>query len=404
MLINKIRNRYDIMIIILLSSMAFGNIGGSLQLCRIFTLLFLPQFVQKFNYSRSYILNYWYFFVFFIGYSSLSLLWTPDKLEGLVQSVYFIIHFLFFFEIIVFSMSAVNAIDSISKGWMISVALTLFVALWEIITDNHLSISAQESERIFNNGSLIVQQKFASVTFYNYNSYVTYLCFAMPFIYYRLICISKFHFKKIIPILIILLSVLCIVCNASRGGILTMATMFLIYILRQPKTKFTYLSVFILIAACICFVIKFSDTLFLIITARSTDGGLFEGSSRFSIWIVAFKTFVNTMGFGTGIGGINAGMSKFTTGINIPHNLFLEILTEFGIVIFTIFICFLLWLYKKTHKLQNKQIKTLLYIALLPLPIYCIIDSRYLLNYWVFAFFASVICFVNYKHYNLTIG
>ena len=120
-----------------------------------------------------------------------------------------------------------------------------------------------------------------------------------------------------------------------------------------------------------------------------------EGSSRFEIWGVALQTFLHTLGFGTGIGGISASMSKFTTGIIVPHNLFLEILVEFGIIIFMIFIVFLLKLYYKSFKLRDKKLKSFLYIALMPFPVYCIIDSGYLLNYWVFAFFASIIFFIN---------
>ena len=389
------RNKYDKMIVLLLTSMAFGNIGGALQVSRLLTILFIPFLVKKSSILRRGYNNYWQFFVFFIGYCLLSLIWTPDKSDGFIHLIYFIIHFLFFFEILIFSNLTENATDSITKGWMFSVSLTLIVALWEIITDNHLSLSAHESERMINTGEAIFQQRFAAVTFYNYNSYVTFLCFALPFVFYRIVNISKVHLKTLLPILVILVSYFCILCNASRGGLLSITIMLFLYIIRSPKSKFKNYTLLLVFFIGAYVLIKFADIFFLAISARSSAGGLFEGSSRFEIWGVALQTFLHTLGFGTGIGGISASMSKFTTGIIVPHNLFLEILVEFGIIIFMIFIVFLLKLYYKSFKLRDKKLKSFLYIALMPYPVYCIIDSGYLLNYWGFAFFASIIFFIN---------
>lgn len=381
---------------LLITSMAFGNLGGALQLCRLLTILFLPKLIKKFGYCNGTFKNYWYFFVTFILYSCISLLWTPDKLEGVTQLVYFIIHFLFFFELLIFSKLANNAIDSISQGWMYAIAITLIVALWEIITDNHLSISAHESERMINTGEAVFQQRFASVTFYNYNSYVTFLCFALPFVFYRITRIRSVNLKIITPIIVVLLSCFCILCNASRGGLLSIAIMLLIYTIRQPNNKFKFLTITIFIVIGVWILIQYANILFLAISVRSSAGGLFEDSSRFYIWAVAILTIIDTFGFGTGIGGINAGMAKFTNGITVPHNLFLEILTEFGVVFFSIFMYFIIRLYGSINKVKNYDIKTILYVFLIPLPIYCIIDSGYLLNYWVFAAFASLICFINF--------
>lgn len=391
----KYKNKYDRMITLLLASMAFGNIGGALQVSRILTILFIPFFVQKFNICKRGYNNYWYFFIFFIVYCLLSLIWTPDKTEGVVQLIYFVIHFLFFFEILFFSKLAANANDSITNGWMLSVSLTLIVALWEIITDNHLSLSAHDSERMINTGEAIFQQRFAAVTFYNYNSYVTFLCFALPFIFCRIVGVDRLNLKNIVPILVILLSFFCILCNASRGGLLSIILMLFIYIIRSPKSKFKNYTLFFVFLIGAYVLTQFADILFLAISARSSAGGLFEGSSRFYIWGVALQTFVHTLGFGTGIGGVSSSMAKFTTGITVPHNLFLEILLEFGFIIFIIFMIFILKIYYKSFKVKDKKLKSVLYIALIPFPIYSIIDSGYLLNYWVFAFFSSLIYFKN---------
>ena len=79
------------------------------------------------------------------------------------------------------------------------------------------------------------------------------------------------------------------------------------------------------------------------IIARSADGGLFEDSSRIYIWNVALKTFVDTLGLGTGLGGLQIWMERFAGGgINIPHNMLLEIFVQWGAIAGLMFVLFLL--------------------------------------------------------------
>lgn len=389
---------------LLLASMAFGNIGGALQIARLLTILFIPLLFKRINSCRKGLKVYWQFFIFFIAYCSFSLIWTPDKTEGAIQLIYFIIHFLFFFEILFFSRLASNPTDTISKGWMISVILTLIVAMWEITTGNHLSFIAHNTDGVRNINGNAIQQKFAAVTFYNFNTYVTFLCLALPFIYYKIVDIHKISFAKILSILVILASYFCILCNASRGGLLSICVMFIVYLMRLPNKWLKLLILLVICAIGVWFFIQFADVYLMAISVRSSEGFL-EDSSRMSIWAVALRTFETTMGLGTGIGGTISSMSMFTSGITVPHNLFLEVLLEFGVIVFAFFMFFILKLYYYSFKLKDGITKTVLYIALIPLPIYSIIDSRYLLNYWVFAFFASLIVFLNsHRFYRYTIN
>ena len=170
--------------------------------------------------------------------------------------------------------------------------------------------------------------------------------------------------------------------------------MFLVYLIMLPNryVKFLILLTFLIVG--VYFFIQYADVYFMAISVRTSEGFM-DNSSRTNIWTVALRTFENTMGFGTGIGGIISSMSMFTSGITVPHNLFIEVLLEFGIIVFAFFMSFILKLYYSTYRLKERKIKTMLYIALIPFPIISIIDSRYLLNYWVFAFFASLVVFLN---------
>ena len=86
------------------------------------------------------------------------------------------------------------------------------------------------------------------------------------------------------------------------------------------------------------------------------------------------------------------------SGISIPHNLFLEILGELGVIIFLIFVLFLIGIFKKAYHVKNDATRTLLFLSLIPLPIYSIINSGYIFNTYVFSAFASLVIFSNYEH------
>ena len=124
-------NKYDILVVLLLSSLGFGGIGGAFQITRILAIILLPVFLIQ-SYRRRCVCNYIYFILFFIGYCMLSLLWTLNVQEGFIEIIYFVVHFVLFLEIIVFSFQAKNPLDSISKGWLVAVSMTLVVAMWEI--------------------------------------------------------------------------------------------------------------------------------------------------------------------------------------------------------------------------------------------------------------------------------
>ena len=194
----KAYNYNDILVIILIASLAFGNMGGLFEVFRVLVVLFIPLFYNLHKRCYPQIKPYLTFFAILLSYSFFSILWAPVGNEFPRHALYVVVHLLLFLELIVFSRSAKNPITSITTGWTLAVALTLVVAVWEITTDEHLSMSKQESDMTMRLGYEIIYRQFASVTFYNYNTYVTYLCFAMPFLFCGLMSKSGFIRKLII--------------------------------------------------------------------------------------------------------------------------------------------------------------------------------------------------------------
>lgn len=396
-------NKYDIYIFLLIASLAFGGIGGALTIVRLLGIILFPSLMIAYNYSKSYIRPYLICFSLFYVYCVFSLIWTPDKVEGLKQLVYYPIHFIIFIEILAFSRLARKPLSSISYGWLTAVCITFPVAIWEFATDHHLSTSryGYEGIRMANIGGDIVQRHFAAATFTNLNSYVTFLCFAMPFLLYCYFKVRKQRLQSISIIVMTLITITITFMNGSRGGFLSILIMSILFLLMTQKDKNAISLIVLSSVVGIIMFMQYEDSLFAVISFRTNSDNLFSGESRFIIWGNAWKAFLSTYGLGAGIGGMTKAMEMVTKGITATHNMFLELLLQYGIVFFFVFVYYILVLARKALEIKDRIVKTTLYMVLLAMPIYLIINSGYLLEPIVFAGFASFTAFADYEHTQL---
>ena len=391
----KIANKYDYMIIILISSLAFGNMGGAMHLNRILTILFVP-FI--FSYpkilEKNHIKNYVIFFIILISYSIISLLWSYNPLEGCVEIIYLILYSCLFIELYIFSLLSTNPLKSIIYGWTISLCITLSIGCWELVTDHHLSTSKLDSGHMNNIGDgVIILQKFAAATFVNYNTYVSFLCFALPFLLYS-ISYSKRY--KLYKFLLFTLCVICILSNASRGGLLSITTMIIVYMLCKHKYKYL-LTIGIIFSIIISFILDNTDISFLtLISHRASAENLLNGDSRFNLWLVSVKILISTFFIGIGVGGMEQHFIEHNMSLHIPHNLIIELMLKFGLIIGCIVIFQFVYILFNIRRIKNHSIRILLYTALITFPIYSIINSGYILDEYVYATMACWIIFYNY--------
>lgn len=404
LLIEKRRNRYDVFLVLLISSLAFCNVGGALQISRLLAILLTPTLLSKLHTCDRSITKVRDFLGLILLYLFFSLLWSFNQMRGVEELIYYGVHFILFLEMIVFARFSNQPIHSIALGWTISVAMTLVVAIWEITTDNHLSYSQQEAGLVSNFGhGIVVDHRFASVTFYNYNSYVTFLCFALPFLYHRLKSVYKENFReKVLMITVIALSIVCIIYNASRGGMISLFVISLLYLFsnRSLKSSIKSLIFFIAIIGVVFFV--FRNDILTAFMARMAVSGSVGDESRWPIWQNGLRLLQDTYGFGPGVGGLTTGMERYAKGgITITHNMILELFLQFGSV-FALIILSKLWkLYKNLLKGVYGSLTLLMKMILFSLPIIAIIDSGYFLSPHFYAYCASIMIVSSTKYLNL---
>lgn len=373
-----------------------GDIGSPLLLSRILAMLFIPALFIRFG-KCNYTKDIKRFFIFFMAFSVFSLAWTFNFTEGCKAIVYNILHFALFFEILVFSRFANNPLNSISKGWTIVVFSLTIIAVWEIITGNHLPL-ARESDQTINLGGVIAERILATATFANYNTFVTFLCFAMPWVFYRLNIVSMEKLSLLLSVITLILAILVIFIDGSRGGLFAILVIIGVYVFFMPKGTVSLITSILFLSTLVYILISYGEQIFVVLTMKSEGQGLASDSSRIDIWTACLKALMNSFGLGSGVGGINGAIESVSRNvINVPHNIIIEALLEYGIILGVLFVGFILRLLRKGYKLYDKNRRMSVLMSIFSLPLYGIINSLYLKSPETFALFATLFVFVYYE-------
>lgn len=258
-----------------------------------------------------------------------------------------------------------------------------------------MNTSKQDEARTGNAGGEVFIRYFACATFFNLNTYVTFLCLLFPFIFYGS---NNSTYNRSLRILFgaaLTMLVILVLFNGSRGGLLSiviMVTTYFFYSVFKLK-KFNFIILLLIVAIGLLLYFYGSVILNTLIMRSSIQDSLQE-ESRFEIWRNVFKVIGEYLCIGCGAGGIEYAMVKYANGgALVAHNVFLELFSEYGIFFFVAFVLFLFKLYKQAKYVDiNKRI--CLYQALFAFPVVGIINSGYLTQPTLWAFLASLYCFV----------
>lgn len=388
-------NIYDKLLVILIVSLVSGYAGGMLfSPVHIVEIAVLPYlFSCKMLFRKRIFFQLFLFSFIWLSFSVISLFWASEPYRSIATLVMFFFRFLMCFELLAFSMRARKPLESISKGWLVAVLITLVIGLFEIVTDHHLAM-AREAE--LTALSEIVQRARASVLFYNPNTYSLFLVMAFPFLVYRLFSDNR----KWVTIVTMLVLLFVVIRNASRGSILSLGVMTIVtlfYFLKRRKyRRYAILSI-VLLVILLAF---FGQSLFSAFLLRMETQGMQDGA-RFDIWAGAWDVFVKSHGLGVGVGSMTAVLGSLNRfGIGYAHCMLLEALVEGGVVLASLIVIFLFRLLKSALSEPQREVKLVLLLSMITYPIYFIINSEYLRPAFIWCFFMCLYLFA--KHQVLT--
>jgi len=388
----KSSNKYDYLLILLISILVFGYYGSPLYPSRLLALAISPFVLKELSRGRVYIPQYVKnFFLIWIVVGCISLLWSYDRANGVKAIFYYFCNIINFFSLYVFALKARRPIRSILVGWLLLFVLTLPIAIYEFRTGEHVfaTLHTDTLSLLGDDGSRI-QRKFASVTYGNLNKYNVVVCFCLPYV---LASFLYFRDKKVHVLLwiVILAIIYVIMMNASRGAFLCLSLALAVFVAILLKQKVVNRLFVVIMCLLSVYVVYTNSEIFLgQIRNRLFESSIGGNDPRIDIYTRAINLLVDTYGIGVGIGGVNRALRSTTiSGYAAMHNMFLEFLIQFGLIPFCFFISFVcktyigVWLNKNPFM---RLLGTMLIVTVIPL---FIINSNYLMDTDMWLFWGS---------------
>ncbi len=381
-------NKYDTFLFVIIVSTIYGR-WGWFHPTTLLSIFFLPQLLKNSNILKLTSTKIFVsFLMFWLAYAFLSLVWTPKLADGCLDIFFLFIHVILFLEIIVFSFKANNPLQTIAKAWVCAFLLTSVIAMWEIISGNHLLSAREESDAFVESRG----DTYASVTFYNPNTYCYFMCLSFPFILYTLSQSKGWGIKNMV---IVLLVIFIMSRNSSRGGLLSLLIMSSTYFIFKFKggTYRKKLLLFLGLLVVLVLFVLYGHILLSTLFNRLSDKDMLEDNARLILWLSSWLGFVDSYGFGKGVGSMFYILEHSQTNIYTviySHNMILEILLEYGLIIFIGFILFLMKMFKNARKTKDKSLKSIIICSLLSFPFYSVINSENLRPHFIWVFFATL--------------
>lgn len=386
-------NFYDYFIIAILASTVAGTAQiGFISHTFLAGVLCLPFALKEVIYSfkRGHISPIILLMLVWMLYAIASFLWAPRQgnffkdLWGLVWNIVIFIG-------LYHSAHQANLTEkSILSGLRILIALTLIIAFWEITTDSHMAGFGDYNEDAnIDIDGRVERRIFAAVTYKNLNSYVTLLCMALPFLMYGLFVLPQKWFS----LLVLLGAIVVLIVNSSRGGLMCLAVDLIVFALlyRKQKLPNKRLITFFVSIAIVLIILKYGLVIAEQAVGRLASYGtkdIMSDEGRWEVWALGLQLCYESLGFGWGVGSMQAMYESTGFWLHYSHNLIIEFLMQYGIwlLIFIGIMFFKNWIFLiRSENQSQKLLGWLLLVSFVPLAI---IDDSYLPHTYVWIWFA----------------
>jgi teichuronic acid biosynthesis protein TuaE len=273
---------------------------------------------------------------------------------------------------------------------------------YEIITGNYLFLS---SDRIIK----YTRYHYPVSMFNNTNNFALFMLFSV-FISYVCMVNAKGKIMKFIYIITIISSVCLILSTNSRANLLGLIIGLIVFVflsITQKKWRYPILILLsILLIVTIILPGVFNNILYVVNKYLTIDLSADKGSDfvRLNLIKNGFIFLYRTCGFGTGAGNIEHWMSNYgvyyTSDVLNIHNWWMEILVNFGVFIFALYLIFYIKLiidmlhkYKINNNKMNKTLSISFISCMAAYIIGSISASSNISAEWLWVFWALAIAY-----------
>ena len=386
-------NMFDKLIVFTITLLTFGWVGGAVQAIRVFSICILPfTFILYLHQKNIFIRRLSVIGIGFLLYA-LCLTFIYDRMHHWGTLPYVELGYLFLnshilMALLLFAQRAACPKYSVTVGWMAFVLSTGLIGIWEIATGSHLPTNMNQAELLELGYGIngIFNKVYAAATFGNYNEYVTALCCAIPFLAYKLFCSTELK-KFVLPLACLLLSIVIITVNASRGGILCIALAALTYLFYYRRSYFKHKMLYLGVL-CLCVgaaLYEWGDLLFSQLEERM-GVATFGETGRSIIWAKNWAAICECYAMGCGSGAFNSHY------VVASHSIIIEILVFYGLPGLITFL-WILWIIWRKYRRALTPIRMTLATFFITFIPYSIINSNYLQYAFFWVFMASLLIF-----------
>ncbi|MFT6716910.1 MAG: teichuronic acid biosynthesis protein TuaE [Saprospiraceae bacterium] len=188
------RKLYSVLLVLLLAAFPAGSnlfsidLGiGSIYLFRIVLLISLFLLLARRKlifYNSIYTKRAFYLLLIWVSYAFLSMLWAVDVKLAIVESLYLVKALLLFVVIVSLSKQSDDGLKTIHWSWILGLLITMLLAVFEIYSGQHVKGIFTE----FLKNVHPLRPAFRSIisVFSGPNEYCVYLCLSVPFLLYKI--------------------------------------------------------------------------------------------------------------------------------------------------------------------------------------------------------------------------
>lgn len=392
------------LVFLIIFFLCLGGLGGSFQPSRLVILvipLLLNFFLNKkhLQYNKTIQFGLKVYFVWIL-YGTISLFWSADPAAGLNSEI--IVMIIGMLSLLFFPLLLKNDKKSlliIRNAWILGLVFTIPLAIYEIVTMTHFTYS--EEDRLI--GGIGIYAPFASVFFGNYNNYCVYICLCFPMVLWALLD-DKNKTRKVLYLLLISISILIIFINTNRTSMLVVALYFLSLLRLKARNIITVFGLAALLLMSYRFLpTTITDNIEILFNNRVNVDYNEDTSAniRKGVFLSGLDFLSESNGFGVGAGAFETHMAKSPRhqGIINPHNFFLEIASQYGLLIFGLFVVWLFLIMRRIYKNSyiSQSLKRVFYVSIVVIPIIGVINSDSLgfTYWWVYISSLAVISSIN---------
>jgi len=285
--------------------------------------------------------------IIWLLYAILSAIWVKDY-SLWIKDVYFLT--LGVICIIIFSNTFKTSNDILICFRIIAIMIIVhnLFGWYEIFTGNYLFFN--------NNQEFYARLKYPVSMFGNTNDFATFLMISI-FILYICIANSKYILIKAIYLTTLFSSSLLLFLTNSRANIIGLILAFAAFIMLLLKNNRMRIIIFLLVLL-LCFIVIINlDFIIDTVNTAFEKLDLNTDDNSVSIRVNLIKNgayfLTKTFWMGTGAGNTEFWMSNYgifnTSGITNMHNWWMEILSEYGVIIFSLYLVFYIGLFKSLY-------------------------------------------------------